>query len=745
MLSSKKAKIRVPNRLGLPGQNFESLWSILRDAIDHIYADEVGELSFELLYRTVYTLVLRRKASELYINLEKHLGTKLDNIKEHELKDIRGYELLQSILTVWEAQCHCFKLISDIMIYLDKVYCKYERKMETYDLGLNLFKKHVLNPTKEEVNEAMLLDINQARSEGSLEISHASTWKGVVGMMETLEDDKDNYFLNHFEPALLKETEHYYKSSIDYQKLSPVEYLETMKKLKSFEFALNQKFVNTDTTFKVTNVLENVLIWSQQFMKAVPILMRQSVADNDIALLKELCSLSSEEKYCSNILKCVKECIWEDANSIAVEKNPRRKAQMATQWTSKVIELYNYYKLFLSTIDFHDFNSDSDNTSINIINGVLGNYLNQDAVQSIEFITLYLDTFLKSSQDKNDIGKAKQKLEECVKIFKLIGEKDIFENFYKKQLSKRLLQQRSSVELERWLVKQIKDEMGNFFTSKLDGMLRDIGTSMDLSKSFRGNNENSDLLENTSYTSQILTVTSWPFQTASLLDDSVILPPKMQQVQTKFETFYNQKYKDRTLRWAHQFGYMEIGFQFENSYHEISMPIYGAIIFILFQEHDELTTEQIAELTNMPEQELQRQLISLSLAPKSKILKKTPATRIISPQDVFSINYSFGSSTQKVKLQTIANINIKSDFHPQAAGQDSLEKERIIEVNAAVVRILKSDKHLSHDFLFKATSDALRHRFTLTAAIFKKSIANLLNKEYLQRDSDDTSIYHYIS
>lgn len=141
MLSSKKAKIRVPNRLGLSGQSFESLWGILKDAIDKIYKGQVIELSFEMLYRTVYTMVLRRKAGELYNNLERYLGSKLDDIEQWRVKDLKGFELLQEILAIWEAQCHYFKLISDIMIYLDKVYCKYERKMETYDLGLDLFKK----------------------------------------------------------------------------------------------------------------------------------------------------------------------------------------------------------------------------------------------------------------------------------------------------------------------------------------------------------------------------------------------------------------------------------------------------------------------------------------------------------------------------------------------------------------------------------------------------------------------------
>lgn len=740
MISSKKSKIRVPNKLSLPAQNFESLWGILKDAIDQIYADQVSELSFELLYRTVYTLVLRRKSSELYDHLEKYLGSKLDELEQNKLRSVEGFELLKRLFEIWESQCRCFKLISDIMIYMDKVYCKYERKLETYDMGLESFKKHIINPNKEKVNEAMISDINNFRSQRTLEVPHADIWKGLVGMMETLVAEKDSYFVTHFEPVLLLETENYYKNAMNYKELSPVQYLDTMKTLKSYEFSLDQKFINADSTVKVTTALEKVLIWTEQFMEAIPVLIRDALTNNNVELLRELCSLSSEEKYCTKILDCIKNCIWEDVTSLSVDKNSRKKAQVATQWTNKVIKIYNYYQSLLSAVDLDIFTFESqDNSSLNLIHEVIGKYLNQDAVQTCEFITLHLDTYAKSTEDKRDINSVKESLEECVKIFKLISEKDLFESFHKKLMSKRLLHQRSSLKLEKWLVKQIKNEMGNFFTSKLDGMLGDINRSTTLSHFFK---PEENTLPNCAFTSQILTMTSWPFQTANVLDENVILPPQMDRYKEQFEVFYNKKYNDRTLRWAHHLGFMEIGFQFKNGYHEISMPIYGAIVFLLFENHDELTTEEILNLTNMPEQELQRQLISLSLAPKSRVLKKKPLSKTISPQDTFSINYGFTSPTQKVRLQTIANVSSKSESQ---AGQDSLEKERVIEVNAAIVRILKSCKKSAHDKLFQEVSEALRDRFSLTQSTFKKSIANLVNKEYLQRDSEDTNIYHYIS
>lgn len=751
MLNSKKANIRVPNRLGFPDQSFEELWAALQDAIDCIYENNVSGLSFEKLYRTIYTIVLRKKSSDLYNKLGDYLAKKLDKLKKEQFHEVQGFELLTKVMQVWESQCNCFKLISDVMIYMDKVYCKPERKLETYDLGLEIFKLNVVKPLEKAINKAMIHDVNEVRQKLFLDVSHTEVWKGIIGMMETLEDERDNYFSTQFEPVLLSETERYYTHSINCDYLTPIEYLESMKKLKYFEYTLDSQFLNTDSTAKITTVLEKVLIWNQKFVDVLPLLVRESINESNINLLKELSALSSENNYGLNILNCIKNCIFEDANAVVIDTTSRKRAQVATKWTKNVIELFNQYEGFLRHIDLQHISLGNDNVEgdlINskILNDVFSKYLNQNGKQSVEFITLYLDSCLKLTQNKQEVEKAKNDLEACVKLFRILSEKDVFEKFYKQQLSKRLLQHKSMVEMERWMIKRIKDEMGTFFTSKLDGMLRDMVTSSELLRSFRTNRSNDDPSSELDFRPQILTMTSWPFQSAFVTDGDIFLPSRLEHLRLDFETFYTKKYPERSLQWASHLGYMEIGFQFDSNYHDISMPIYAATIFLLFEQYDELTMEMIGDLTNISEQELHRQLISLAVAPKSRILKKRPMSRSISAQDKFSINYAFTAPTAKVKVQTIAGLvpSSKTDSNLSSA-QDSAERERSIEINAAIVRIMKSHRKLSHGKLMTMVADVVRTRYPLSSTTFKKSINYLLEKEYILRDPDDLSIYHYIS
>ena len=64
--------------------------------------------------------------------------------------------------------------------------------------------------------------------------------------------------------------------------------------------------------------------------------------------------------------------------------------------------------------------------------------------------------------------------------------KDIFEAFYKKDLAKRLLLNKcSSYDLERSLISKLKSECGGKFTSKIEGMFKDVDISKGVYEEFR--------------------------------------------------------------------------------------------------------------------------------------------------------------------------------------------------------------------------------------------------------------------
>ncbi|CCD27445.1 cullin CUL3 NDAI_0K02540 [Naumovozyma dairenensis CBS 421] len=771
-----RPKIRIPQRtLGQPNFNFNELWEKITYAIDKIYERDTHDLSFEVLYQSVYIIVLNRKSKDLYDKLTEYITLKIKSSFQCEewsaSSDNDGSVFLSFISNLWTEQCRCFKLVSDIMLYLDKIYCKPNRILSVYDQCLELFKLHILIPNSDTLNRAMLSTINSSR-ESNTEVSPlASIWSSIVAMMQTvMAEGKYTYFDTYFEPFLLKETEEFYQNLIDVDQFSPLDCLEMVKSLKESEYKRDLTFLDTDSTSKITSVLEEVLIWDK-IGKIIIVLTHQALKNDDIHLLQELFDLSLDTNYKNNVLTSVKSYIFEDLSAIHYNESLRKKSLMAISWVNSILQKYDYYETLLKTIDFgitttqseeENGNKDVDPHDLNknILDEQFSLYLSKSGKQSAESVCFYIDTKLKSTSDRSKISNAKKDVDNCVKLFKLLSEKDIFENVYRQQLSRRLLHQKSSIELERWCVRKVKEEMGVFFTSKLDGMLRDMSKSMELSKAFAAGY--SDTLGDINFVPQILTITSWPFQNFTdeeLAKNEVILPSKLEQIKLDFELFYQKKYNERNLKWANPLSLVEIGHQFNKTYHELSMSMITAVIFLLFEEHSQLTIEMIEEKTNITRDELLRQLLSMVLSPKSRILSKKPMSKSISSSDIFSINESFSAPTLKVKVLTASAVvpNPTGTSTPMGTrisdiSEDSMtsnglsiKRERLVQINASIVRMLKPERTLTRNKLFEKVKSNLKDRFTLIQEDFTTSVNDLIEREYLQRDIEDSSILHYIT
>lgn len=84
-------------------------------------------------------------------------------------------------------------------------------------------------------------------------------------------------------------------------------------------------------------------------------------------------------------------------------------------------------------------------------------------------------------------------LDKSMVLFRYLQEKDVFERYYKQHLAKRLLLNKSvSDDSEKNMISKLKTECGCQFTSKLEGMFKDMtlsNTTMDEFKSHTQQNK----------------------------------------------------------------------------------------------------------------------------------------------------------------------------------------------------------------------------------------------------------------
>jgi cullin 3 len=398
-------------------------------------------------------------------------------------------------------------------------------------------------------------------------------------------------------------------------------------------------------------------------------------------------------------------------------------------------------------------------------------FLNIDA-RAASCLSVYVDELLRVGLRGATEDQITQELNKVIIVFRYLSDKDVFESFYKQHLAKRLLGGRSiSDDAERAMVSQLKAECGYQFTSKLEGMFNDMRISrdmQDLYKSYRRNQESHPSGEHSGGSKAIemevdvLTNGYWPSQNVP----ACTLPAQVQEAIDRFTIFYLEKHTGRKLSWQTSAGAAELKATFgsgPDNYrrHELCVSTYQMCILLLFNTEHTLTLGQIRTMTHIPDLELRRHLISLC-TPKHRILRKGSRGKgITSDADSFTFNPDYTSKLKKVRIPLVKESSVvkAGDAASGPAGSNAsaatsavdgsvplpVEEDRRHLVEAAIVRIMKARKALSHNDLIAEVTRQLSVRFNPSPQFVKKRIESLIEREYLERALDDHRIYNYVA
>merc|ERR1719402_2048771 len=146
-------------------------------------------------------------------------------------------------------------------------------------------------------------------------------------------------------------------------------------------------------------------------------------------------------------------------------------------------------------------------------------FINQRQNKPAEMIAKFVDSKLRAGNKEASEEELEKLLDKIMVIFRFIHGKDVFEAFYKKDLAKRLLVGKSaSVDSEKSMLSKLKAECGAGFTSKLEGMFKDMELSRNVNVAFKqhmqhlqteGDREKIDL------TVSVLSMAFWPTYTVT--------------------------------------------------------------------------------------------------------------------------------------------------------------------------------------------------------------------------------------
>ncbi|KAG2320882.1 hypothetical protein Bca52824_014095 [Brassica carinata] len=141
--------------------------------------------------------------------------------------------------------------------------------------------------------------------------------------------------------------------------------------------------------------------------------------------------------------------------------------------------------------------------------------------------------------------------------------------------------------------------------------------------------------------------------------------------------------------------------------------------------------------------DLKRCLQSLACAKSKKVIKKEPMSKDIGEEDLFCVNDKFTSKFDKVKIGTV--VAQKETEPEKQETRQRVEEDRKPQIEAAIVRIMKSRKILDHNnYIIAEVTKQLQPRFLANPSEIKKRIESPIQRDFLERDNTDRKLYLYL-
>ncbi|KAE8285702.1 Cullin-4B [Larimichthys crocea] len=706
----------------LPENYTQETWQKLKEAVEAIQNSTSIKYNLEELYQAVENLCSHKISAKLYKQLravcEDHIKAQIDQFREDALDSVL---FLKKIDKCWQDHCRQMIMIRSIFLFLDRTYVLQNSMLPSiWDMGLELFRFYIISDLKVQSKtiDGILLLIERERNGEAID---RSLLRSLLSMLSDLQIYQDS-----FEQRFLEETNRLYAAEGQrlMQEREVPEYLHHVNKRLEEEADRVITYLDQSTQKPLIVTVEKQLLGEHltaTLQKGLTHLLDENRIQ-DLSLLYQL--FSRVRGGVQVLLQHWIEYIKAFGSTIVI--NPEKDKTM-------VQELLDFKDKVDHIIDICFMKNEK---FVNAMKEAFETFINKRPNKPAELIAKHVDSKLRAGNKEATDEELEKMLDKIMIIFRFIYGKDVFEAFYKKDLAKRLLVGKSaSVDAEKSMLSKLKHECGAAFTSKLEGMFKDMELSKDIMVQFKQYMQCQNIPGNIELTVNILTMGYWP----TYVPMEVHLPPEMVRLQEIFKTFYLGKHSGRKLQWQSTLGHCVLKAEFKEGKKELQVSLFQTLVLLMFNEGEEFTLEEIKLATGIEDSELRRTLQSLACG-KARVLTKIPKSKDVEDGDKFSCNDDFKHKLFRIKIN---QIQMKETVEEQASTTERVFQDRQYQIDAAIVRIMKMRKTLSHNLLMSEVYNQLK--FPVKPADLKKRIESLIDRDYMERDKENPNQYNYVA
>ncbi|KAM8839513.1 cullin-3-like isoform 1-T2 [Synchiropus picturatus] len=671
-------------RMAVDVTNVNNLWELLKNAIQKIQVQDNDGLSFEELYRHAYTMVLHKQGEKLYKGVQEVV---MEHLTSRVLKEVlNAPNFLLTMNQAWADHMNAMVMTKDIVMYLDRVYIQTYRVPSVYNLGLTLFRGCILGDVCVQNRlRQTLLDMISLERRG--EAVDRNAIRSACKMMVTLGQGSKSVYEENFEEAFLDMSQHFFKMENErfLEEKTPIDIIKKVEARILEETERVQSCLDKSTEEPLVRLMEEELI-SKHVRNIVTaessglIHMLQENNTEDLASMYKL--FSRTQGGINTMCECLSTYLRDQGTALMLKKLKNMNPVSIVQG---LLDLMAHMDHFL----LESFNNDNEFKQA-ITRDF--EYLLTLSPRSPEFLSLFIDNKLRRRFHGFPEKEVEWNIVKVMQLFRLMQDKEAFKRYYSQHLANRLLYGRNfSEKYEMKIVSKMTVEAGAEFTSKLQGMLADMSTSVTTMEEF-------SQPSSVELTVKILTNGYWPVE----LDlNKYSIPSSVRHIFDSFRKFYLSKHPDRRLILQPHMGVADvhatfqssaqmvktISFTFSYTLFTVNVPLYfdqqedvseedtggtqissasqyilqvstlQMIILMLFNKREKWTFQEIQQKLNVRKSPLISALQSLACGSRMhNVLSKEPKSKEIKKDHVFVVNNQFSSRRRTVKISSVQNL-----------------------------------------------------------------------------------------